>query len=202
MEKWGGLSESDDRGERNVLIQDWVKAEPDGPGIAAQGATEGSKTDHYPWRVGSTSKNPLPDLRDSAPGGQSGGCSAGGLPLFDETNPKDRVGDTKLPLAWVPPAAVIYCARAFQIGGNKYGPYNWRAKSVRQMVYLNALLRHAMCLIDGEDVDTEGNSHLGAIMACAGILADAKETGNLIDDRPPAGAAPRLLTNATQTPIS
>lgn len=114
-------------------------------------------------------------------------------PANDTTNPKDLIGDQKPNLALVPSALTIYAARAYEIGAAKYGAYNWRKKKVRMMVYIAALLRHANCLLDGEDVDGEGNPHVGAMLACLGIIADAKETGNLIDDRPTPGAASRLL---------
>lgn len=61
-------------------------------------------------------------------------------------------------------------------------------------VYLHAIERHLLALWDGEDVtDDSGVPHLGSIVACAAILADAREGGFLVDDRPPQGPATRLL---------
>lgn len=108
-------------------------------------------------------------------------------------NPKDLLATKKPNLALVPSTLIAYAAIAFEIGARKYGAYNWRSKKVSAMTYIAAIKRHCDCYLDGETEDAEGNKHLGAILASAGILADATETGNLVDDRPPFGAAPRLL---------
>lgn len=114
--------------------------------------------------------------------------------LADDANPKDRLGQAKVSLALIPPAGEIYEALAFEDGARKYGPYNWREKKVRMMVYLNAIKRHVACLLDGEWLtDDTMVPHLGSIGACASILADAFETGNLIDDRPKPGNASALI---------
>lgn len=118
--------------------------------------------------------------------------------VTDETNPKDLIGITKPDLALIPPASIIYEALAMQDGAAKYGPYNWRKKKVRAMIYLSALLRHTLALIDGQDIDPKsGKPHIGHAKACLGILADAKETGNLIDDRPIPGPAAELIEKYT-----
>jgi hypothetical protein len=109
-------------------------------------------------------------------------------------NPKDLLGDTKPNLALVPPAASIYMALAMGDGAKKYGPYNWREKEVRAMVYVAAALRHINAYLDGEDhAEDSHKPHLAHALACLGILADATETGNLIDDRPAEGAAAELI---------
>lgn len=111
-------------------------------------------------------------------------------------NPKKAFGDAKPPLGYVPSSAIIGLGVAFGEGADKYGPFNWRESPVEAMTYVHALLRHAMMYVDGEDVDpesTRGKTHLDGIMACAAILKDATELGNLIDNRPPKGPAPRLL---------
>jgi hypothetical protein len=122
------------------------------------------------------------------------------------TNPKTLMGRQKLSLlSVVPPASIICEAEAMHYGafeaprkdGTKgYGPFNWRDDPVEMMIYLDAMLRHALALIDGEDFDPDsGKSHLGHAKACLGIIADAKENGTLIDDRPKVrkGAAARML---------
>lgn len=83
-----------------------------------------------------------------------------------------------------------------QNGAKKYGPYNWRATKVRATVYIAAGLRHLLEYLDGADYSTDTNPpvhHLGHAKACMGIVLDALETGNLVDDRPGTGAASRLL---------
>lgn len=109
-------------------------------------------------------------------------------------NPKDAIGDTKPDLSLVPPAAVIYLALAMTDGANKYGPYNWRENKVRARVYVAAALRHINTYLDGENLAPDSRKpHLAHAIACLGILADATETGNLIDDRPIPGVASDLI---------
>ncbi len=116
----------------------------------------------------------------------------------DETNPKDRIGDTKPPLRLVPPPALVKIAMVMGLGAKKYGPYNWREKKVRYTVYLEAALRHIYSALDGEEIDPEsGQPHTAHAAACMAILLDAQATGNLIDDRPPAGCAAKLIAELT-----
>jgi hypothetical protein len=113
----------------------------------------------------------------------------------DPTNPKDRIGVTKVPmLSVVPAASLIHEALAMRNGAKKYGAYNWRSKEVRASVYADAMMRHLMDYWDGDNTDAESGCHpLAHAKACAGIILDALETGNLVDDRPPRGAAAALL---------
>jgi hypothetical protein len=117
--------------------------------------------------------------------------------MSDDTNPKDALGDKKVNLALVPPASIIHEAMALESGAKKYNAYNWRTKKVRGMVYIAAGLRHLLEYLDGADFSTDTDPpvhHLGHAKACLGIVLDALETGNLIDDRPNASrAASRLV---------
>jgi hypothetical protein len=116
-----------------------------------------------------------------------------------ETNPKDLQGLKKPPLRLIPPAASLYESRVLALGAAKYGPYNWREKKVRLSVYLEAAQRHLLAKMDGEDTDPEsGMPHEAHARACMGILLDAMATGNLVDDRPKAGAASRLIAELTE----
>lgn len=118
----------------------------------------------------------------------------------DTTNPKDRLGLAKVPLRLVPSALMIWAAMAFKDGAKKYGAYNWRGKAVRYTVYTEAAQRHILQAFDGEDVDPVSKcKHLGHAIACLGIILDAEATGNLVDDRPPAGSASRLIEQLTET---
>lgn len=110
------------------------------------------------------------------------------------TNPKDRLGLKKVQLNLVPPSSIIYQALAMEDGARKYGPYNWRANKVIASIYVAAAMRHLQAWFDGEEVAPDSQKpHLGHVLACLGILVDAKETGNLVDDRPLPGAAGRLI---------
>jgi len=100
------------------------------------------------------------------------------------TNPKDLLGLKKVPLRLIMSPALLWLARVMGGGAVKYGPWNWRAKHVRHMVYLEAIMRHTLLAADGEEVDEEsGYPHEAHIMACAFIILDAKAVGALIDDR-------------------
>jgi hypothetical protein len=112
-----------------------------------------------------------------------------------DTNPKDLVGLTKLPLRLVPPVAMARLAEALANGAEKYGPYNWRSKGVSLSVYLEASLRHTFAYMDGEDyAEDSGVHHLAHAMACLAIVFDAMELDKLKDDRPlPGGFAARAF---------
>lgn len=117
----------------------------------------------------------------------------------DNTNPKDLIGIKKPQIGLLPGAGKIYGALAMQDGAAKYGPYNWRDKKVRYTIYLDALERHLLALRDGENVAPDsGLPHLGHIIACASILADAVEGGFIIDDRPLPGPSGSTLAKFTK----
>lgn len=104
-----------------------------------------------------------------------------------DTNPKDAIGQTKLPLDLVPDTAIAYMAMAFLEGALKYGRYNWRIAGVRWSIYQSAFERHRMKVTAGEWADPKtGVPHLASMMACLAIILDAYTCGKLIDDRPPS----------------
>jgi hypothetical protein len=110
------------------------------------------------------------------------------------SNPKDAAAVCRLDLSLTPASARIYLALALTEGDAKYGGFNWREAGVLWSVYDAAIQRHALRLADGEWADPETQvPHLASMMACCAIIIDAHERGKLVDDRPPAGDAPRLL---------
>lgn len=114
-------------------------------------------------------------------------------------NPKQAYGDKKLPVHLVPPALVLEVAPNMRDGAEKYGAYNYRNSKVEAMTYIGAIMRHTAAFLDGEDVDPEsksGATHLGAIGACVAILADARNKGMLIDNRPAKGTAGDVIRKA------
>lgn len=112
---------------------------------------------------------------------------------YPDNNPKTVLGVSKVPLHLVPPSCKHALAEAFADGANKYGPYNWREKTVSASIYVAALQRHMDAWWDGEDVATDsGVPHLSHAMACIAIIVDAMSVGKLNDDRPLRGAAPEL----------
>lgn len=103
-----------------------------------------------------------------------------------ETNPKDAISGTKIPLWLLSPIAKAHWALAQFAGLIKYGAWNWRAAGVRTSVYLSAMQRHCDAYLSGERVDpVDGTHHLGNLMACCAILLDAEAAGKIVDDRPP-----------------
>lgn len=112
----------------------------------------------------------------------------------DSYNPKDALGVLKVDMSCVPPISILYEALGMQDGKVKYGAYNWRQKKVIASIYYAAAKRHLDAWFDGEEnAPDSGYPHLGHAKACIGILADAFETGNLVDDRPVKGAFARVL---------
>jgi hypothetical protein len=109
-------------------------------------------------------------------------------------NPKDLIGVTKVPtLSLIPSTVLVQIGRAMENGGQKYGPFNWREHPVKSSVYVDAAMRHLMAWQDGEENAADsGVHHLGHAAACLGILLDAQEAGNLIDERVPGPAAALL----------
>lgn len=102
-------------------------------------------------------------------------------------NPKDELGDKKVPLWLCSPIAKAHWALAQFCGRIKYGAWNWRIAGVRSSIYLSAAQRHLDAYMSGERLDpVDGTHHLGNLMACAAILLDAEAAGKLIDDRPPS----------------
>ena len=120
----------------------------------------------------------------------------GFAPKFDlkDTNPKDAIGSTKLPLHLVPDSAPAYMALAFCEGATKYGAFNWRVDGVRASIYMAAARRHMAKYWNGEWADSKTKvPHLASAMACMAIILDAKLVDKLTDDRPPAAPMTDLI---------
>ena len=118
------------------------------------------------------------------------GYIPGTLHDYPDNNPKTAVGAKKIPLEVVPPSAVHALAEAFADGAKKYGPYNWREKTISSSVYYGAALRHLCAWWDGEDYASDsGVHHLYHALACIAMVIDGDSVGKLNDNRPPKGAA-------------
>lgn len=103
---------------------------------------------------------------------------------IDIRNPKDILGDNKLPLHLFPPAAVAYGCLGMKEGYEKYGYVNYRGTKVINSIYIAAAIRHLHEYLEGMDHTEEGNPSLGNALACIAIIVDAEVNGSLIDDRP------------------
>lgn len=120
-------------------------------------------------------------------------------PETKESNPKDAIGVTKVPMHLVPGSAKAYLAMAFLEGALKYGKYNWRVAGVRSSIYLDAMERHYEKYKNGEDIDPLTRvPHLASVMACCAIILDAKLVDKLTDDRPPRADVSTLLDNLAE----
>lgn len=124
-------------------------------------------------------------------------------------NPKDLMGIRKPPISLIPPAFLLHVADAMRYGAHEapkadgtfgYGPYNWRDNAVVARIYIDAAMRHLLAFLDGEECAPDsGAHHLAHAAACCGILLDAMETGNMIDNRPKAGPAPDIAKRLTKS---
>jgi hypothetical protein len=116
-----------------------------------------------------------------------------------DDNPKTIYGNAKPPMHLVPAASTLHEAMAFGDGAAKYGPYNWREKTVSASTYIGAALRHIAAWFDGENIDPVSKvHHLGHAKACLGIILDAQLVENLNDDRPPMAPTGLLIVSLTR----
>lgn len=120
-----------------------------------------------------------------------------GVPQLKESNPKDAVGSSKLPLhLWPTTATAMGCVGLLE-GMAKYGRTNWRAAGVRSSIYVDACKRHLDAWFEGEEVAPDsGVPHLANALACLAIIVDAQAAGMLNDDRAFNGAGYRRLVGA------
>lgn len=107
-----------------------------------------------------------------------------------DTNPKDALGIAKVPITTVPMQVMLQVGLAMMEGGRKYGRHNYRGSkvpAVRASVYVDAAMaRHLPAWWEGEDIDPDsGINHVIKAIASLVVLADAINTGQLEDDRPP-----------------
>lgn len=103
-----------------------------------------------------------------------------------DSNPKEAIGDKKVPMWLCSAIAKAHWAAAQFAGLMKYGAWNWRVAGVRTSTYISAMLRHIDRYANGERLDpVDGTHHLGNIMACAAILLEAEYLKKLNDDRSP-----------------
>lgn len=167
--------------------------------LGLEGPHQNHTSDPTPWHV-STFERVSPDIEVVKYSGNRPSLSQAQA-QEKGINPKDLVGQKKVDLSLVPPAALVYLALAMEDGAKKYGPYNWRENKVRARVYLAAAMRHIAAKLDGEEVASDSQKpHLAHALACLAIYVDAEETGNLQDDRPTPGAASKLIAKWEKKP--
>lgn len=94
-----------------------------------------------------------------------------------------KFDDNKPSFYCLPPAGLLELGKIEAIGVVKYGAHSYR-QGIEISRYMNAVIRHYLKFIDGEDCDPiDGNSHLGSIawnaLAAIQTLKDYPE----LDDR-------------------
>lgn len=120
---------------------------------------------------------------------------------YPDDNPKTAVGVAKPAVFDVPPIALLQIGAAMVDGAAKYGHFNWREHTVSVSVYANAIYRHLLAYLDGENnARDSGLSHLAHIAACCAILMDADDRNKLKDDRGLPGGAADYIERKTVKP--
>lgn len=113
-------------------------------------------------------------------------------------NPKDAIGNAKLPLHLWPNTATAMGCIAMLNGMLKYGRANFRAVGIRASIYYDAAKRHLDAWFEGEECDPDdGVPHLAAALACVAIIVDARAVGKLNDDRMIEGGYRKLVEELT-----
>ena len=103
-----------------------------------------------------------------------------------DSNPKDALGISKVPMSTVPVPVMMEVALGLMEGGLKYGRHNYRAIGIRFSVYYDAAMRHVGAWWEGEDIDADsGLSHITKAISTLVVLRDAMIRDKFVDDRPP-----------------
>lgn len=102
-------------------------------------------------------------------------------------NPKQLLGNNKIPSSTVSQLVMMEVGVAMLEGALKYGRHNYRAnEGIVASVYYDATCRHLDTWYEGEDDDPDTRiSHLSKAIASITVLRDAMLLGTFIDDRPP-----------------
>ena len=102
----------------------------------------------------------------------------------EETNPKQALGLSNIPMGLFSDIAIAYGSVAKLNGKEKYGLQNFIGTDVILSIYADAIRRHLAAFMAGEEHDpADGVPHLGAILANVDIILSARAAGTLIDDR-------------------
>jgi len=103
-----------------------------------------------------------------------------------ETNPKDTVGVSKVPMSTVSGPVFMEVGLGMMEGALKYGRHNYREAGVRASVYFDGLMRHTWSWWEGEDIDADsGLNHITKAITDLVVLRDSMIRNNWTDDRPP-----------------
>lgn len=106
--------------------------------------------------------------------------------IVKQSNPKDAIGSSKVPMSTLPVPVLMECALGMLEGAIKYRRHNYRVIGVRASVYYDATMRHLGAWWEGEDIDpASGLNHVTKAITSLMVLRDAMIRDKMIDDRPP-----------------
>ncbi|CAJ9766630.1 Uncharacterised protein [Burkholderia pseudomallei] len=115
------------------------------------------------------------------------------------SNPKESIGSSKIPMHLWPHTATVMGALGLQDGALKYGRGNYRASPVRASIYYDAAIRHLFGWFSGRPCDPDsGLPDLAHALACLAIVVDADAAGTLIDARDYNSGYPKFIAEMTQ----
>ena len=101
------------------------------------------------------------------------------------TNPKESLGLSNIPMNLLSPIACAYGSIGKLNGKLKYGLSNYNGTKVIMSIYIDAVRRHLDAFMSGEECDPADNvPHMAAILANVDIILCARAADTLIDDRP------------------
>lgn len=103
-----------------------------------------------------------------------------------KVNPKQLEANNRIPLHLLPPVFLLRTAAVLWKGASKPGRWQWNFLDtpVKLTTYVDAILRHTLCIMAGEDMDEDlKEPHWACIAASCVILAASKACGTLEDDR-------------------
>jgi len=120
--------------------------------------------------------------------------------IIKDSNPKDAIGMSKIPLGSVIPGQVLVgMALGMLEGACKYRRHNYRVVGVRASVYYDAAKRHLDAWWEGQDMDGEAAipiHHLDKLLSDIAVLRDAMLQDKCFDDRPPPVKNQRWIQEA------
>lgn len=100
-------------------------------------------------------------------------------------NPKQKFGEAKYEMSYVPAQVLALLSVGMKEGAIKYGDHNYRDTKIKASTYYNANMRHWQAFWEGEDIDPDsGLPHPLKAACCSLIMVDAIMNGNWEDDRP------------------
>lgn len=106
-------------------------------------------------------------------------------PWPTEVSPGTKYDQGKVPISLLDRKALEGVAAVLAFGAKKYAAHNWRG-GISYNRLLDAMGRHYLAIVDGEDVDPEsGLPHIDHLGCCWMFLSHAmkNKTGRFVDDR-------------------